>query len=445
MKKTMKMMAAGLLVVTAGAASAQNLLQNPNFESPCSSLFQDWTQFGNVVGEAFGGVTGTRAAKMFGPFFGTPGYSGVFSEVPAAAGETWEASAYAMSYSWDALGYNPAGGPGGTTPSGSRGVVVMDFLDSTGAFLNTAFQYSSAYLETPNDPTHALLTVAPVVAPAGTAKVRITLYLEQYFFEPGCVACGGSVFWDDASLNRVGDVNALTNPSFETPVQGCGGSSQAYWFNFGNGQSNLNENVRNGMYAAKLFGGFNGNPAYSGWYQNVPAVEGEEFIANGWARSAVNDATRTGNDTRLGIEFFDEFGNNLIGLQAVSASVPTTAVGGTPLPSTDNYVFYETGTATAPEFTQFARTVILQTQLDFAGGATWWDDMSIRHAGVNPCPADFNGDSFVDDTDFVTFAAAYEQFTVPPADAAADLTLDGFVDDSDFVIFASAYENFVCP
>jgi hypothetical protein len=64
---------------------------------------------------------------------------------------------------------------------------------------------------------------------------------------------------------------------------------------------------------------------------------------------------------------------------------------------------------------------------------------------TSSCPADFTGDTFVDDSDFVIFAAAYEQFTVPPADQAADLTLDGFVDDSDFVLFAQAYEEFVCP
>jgi hypothetical protein len=66
-------------------------------------------------------------------------------------------------------------------------------------------------------------------------------------------------------------------------------------------------------------------------------------------------------------------------------------------------------------------------------------------ASFTICAADFNCSGFIDDTDFVTFAAAYEAFTVPPADASADLTGDGFVDDADFVIFAAAYEGFVCP
>ena len=64
---------------------------------------------------------------------------------------------------------------------------------------------------------------------------------------------------------------------------------------------------------------------------------------------------------------------------------------------------------------------------------------------VPACPADFNSDGFVDDTDFVLFAQSYDQFTVPPANPATDLNSDGFVDDTDFVLFAQAYDAFVCP
>lgn len=60
------------------------------------------------------------------------------------------------------------------------------------------------------------------------------------------------------------------------------------------------------------------------------------------------------------------------------------------------------------------------------------------------CPADFNGDFQVDDGDFLVFAQAYNQLTVPPADPRADLNSDGFVDDADFVAFAAAYNNLLC-
>ncbi|MGH7243885.1 MAG: M12 family metallo-peptidase [Phycisphaerales bacterium] len=66
-----------------------------------------------------------------------------------------------------------------------------------------------------------------------------------------------------------------------------------------------------------------------------------------------------------------------------------------------------------------------------------------------PCPADLNNDGFVEDSDFVIFAAAYNILdcadpTMPPG-CPADLNGDGFVDDSDFVAFAAAYNELLCP
>ena len=57
------------------------------------------------------------------------------------------------------------------------------------------------------------------------------------------------------------------------------------------------------------------------------------------------------------------------------------------------------------------------------------------------CFFDFNGDGYVDDTDFVYFAQAYDAF----ATSAGDFNGDGFTDDTDFVYFAQAYDNYVCP
>lgn len=66
-----------------------------------------------------------------------------------------------------------------------------------------------------------------------------------------------------------------------------------------------------------------------------------------------------------------------------------------------------------------------------------------------PCPSDFNNDGFVDDSDFVIFAAAYNLLDCSdpsmPAGCPSDLNSDNMVDDSDFVIFATAYEALLCP
>lgn len=65
------------------------------------------------------------------------------------------------------------------------------------------------------------------------------------------------------------------------------------------------------------------------------------------------------------------------------------------------------------------------------------------------CAPDLNGDGYVDDADFVAFAAAYDMLDC--ADPAmlggcpADFNGDGLVEDADFVAFAGAYDALVCP
>ncbi|MFO0861684.1 MAG: hypothetical protein U0570_14140 [Phycisphaerales bacterium] len=56
------------------------------------------------------------------------------------------------------------------------------------------------------------------------------------------------------------------------------------------------------------------------------------------------------------------------------------------------------------------------------------------------CDADFNGDTFVDDADFVVFAQAYNNLL----DTFGDLNFDNLTDDADFVIFAGAYDALLC-
>jgi hypothetical protein len=54
---------------------------------------------------------------------------------------------------------------------------------------------------------------------------------------------------------------------------------------------------------------------------------------------------------------------------------------------------------------------------------------------ANPCPADFNGDGFLDFTDFDAFVLAFEN-----GDASADFNGDGFLDFTDFDMFVASFE-----
>jgi len=85
---------------------------------------------------------------------------------------------------------------------------------------------------------------------------------------------------------------------------------------------------------------------------------------------------------------------------------------------------------------------------DFTPGAAPQIDIG-AYEFVPSCPGDINSDGFVDDADFVLFAAAYDVFdcTDPamPAGCPSDLNHDVNVDDADFVVFANAYNALICP
>jgi len=60
---------------------------------------------------------------------------------------------------------------------------------------------------------------------------------------------------------------------------------------------------------------------------------------------------------------------------------------------------------------------------------------------VAPCLADLTGDRYVDDSDFLEFAHAYDEL----ATDAGDMNSDGLTDDADFSIFVPQYDALVCP
>jgi len=378
-------MSAGLLGAAASTAPAQNLLANPGFEEVCTSA-SGWSDFGNVDVINYYLTSGARSIKMYGTFCGAgPCYSGIYQDVPASAGQRWKASGNVFSPCWDRLRPIATGG--------TQAFVQMDFVDAGGVIINGPQEFTSVRQDESTvpggnatcnlgepypQPLAVYRETAFSTAPTGTAAVRITLLVEQ------TNNVGGAAWWDDAALvEEVANTNALANSSFENSPANCFGSPFVGWVNFGNGQGNAAENTRTGLYAAKLFGGYNGNPAYSGWFQNVPAAPGTQWQARGWARSSSTDSLAAGNNVQLGIEFFDEFNTNLVGMVGGSTSVPT--------PGDDTYRFYETGVVVAPPGTAFARCLVLQVQPNFAGGATWWDDMEM--ISVATCgSADFDGD-----------------------------------------------------
>lgn len=97
----------------------------------------------------------------------------------------------------------------------------------------------------------------------------------------------------------------------------------------------------------------------------------------------------------------------------------------------------------------------VQWGFNVTGPCVWITDVApygnavISTGAAVSCPGDLNNDGFVDDSDFVIFANAYNILDCGdpsmPAGCPADLNHDTIVDDSDFVIFVAAYDELLCP
>jgi len=406
-------------------AGAQNVLDNASFETTCPAADR-WSSFGNVSSINFYTNSGARAIKMFGPFCCPLGYSGLHQDTPAAAGQTWEASAFVTNPSWDQLSWNA------DTGSGSRAFIEIVFLDVNGSVLFFPQQNISAKLDHHTDFLPIQQVVGPVVAPEGTASVRMQAIVEQGNY------VGGAAWYDDLTLNQVGQPNALGNSSVEDQGPGCLGSPFRSWVNFGNGQGNYGESPRSGNYAAKLFGGYNAPTAASGWFQEVGATPHSHWKASGWGITRGNDLIQAGNDVFISFEFFDSDGNNISEYETHlspyrSSAVPTGAANDLV------YHFYETAEAEAPDFTAKVRVLIFQRQVNYAGGATWWDDIELVQTDLRTCFADFNQDGGITGDDVAAFFEAFEA-----GDTAADTNIDGGIDGSDVETFFLQFEAGGC-
>ena len=87
-----------------------------------------------------------------------------------------------------------------------------------------------------------------------------------------------------------------------------------------------------------------------------------------------------------------------------------------------------------------SRTYVVGWGADSATGRTealMWSRKS--------CWPDLTHDEFVDDADFVPFAAAYDEMICPEKLCLSDFNDDGVVDDEDFQIFVAGYDAMVCP
>ena len=197
----------------------ENLLGDSGFEDPSFPFFNlsnggnsdqsavgRWIGFNNLNFTTATSNGGNRSVAMFGPFSGGADASGIFQNVDAEPGDTFEASVVCQTQTGDSI----SGEANFTT-------IKIEFLDFNGNVIPGLQPFlgangkESVVLEgrDPGVPENEwVLRHVNAVAPPGTTKARVTLLFVQ--LESG----GGAAFFDDLELVKLlpvkfvlGDVN----------------------------------------------------------------------------------------------------------------------------------------------------------------------------------------------------------------------------------------------
>ncbi len=229
----------------------------------------------------------------------------------------------------------------------------------------------------------------------------------------------------------------LINESFELAPPAF--ATAHGWTRFGNAFVEPVQ-ARTGSRSGKLFGQFTGSENFSGFHQDLPAAPGEVWKSDSWWVNWSSDQMQGSNEALANIEFRDSAGQliNFVSAPALSAGTPT-----------NSYRKVEVS-GVAPAGTATVRLALLFRQIGNAGGAAFFDDVSLYRTSGTCCPADLdNGsnsgtpDGGIDINDLLYFLASFES-----GSAAADLdngeglgVLDGGIDINDLLFFLSHFEE----
>lgn len=204
-------LAATCALFAAATASAQNMLDNPNFEDgPVGYGATGWEAFGNVFTEADNGVDiiaceGSQVLKAFGQWTGGFNVGGIFQEFDALPGQEWSFRCTARHSALDPM-------IGGGAPDANWMVQKIAWFDAGGAEIGGV---ESTILDGTfaADVCHAADAVVGI-APEGTAKLQaLILYLQPAFD-------GGAGQIDEAELVNLSGVTPTLSVSPDPPIGG---------------------------------------------------------------------------------------------------------------------------------------------------------------------------------------------------------------------------------
>lgn len=306
MLKNVFMTAAGLAICASGASAQliDNNTLNGSFENGgLLGAFSDWTSFGNVSRSEDFASDGVASAKLFGGF---PGDSVFFQDVfPINPGDEIHASIKALT-------------PMGDSISGTENKfrIAVVFLDPTRPDAANTWDVGNSFMDgsTPEDMDGLFNGVndftgeVTAIAPYNTSGVQFVGVFIQPNFE------GGAVWADEAFMEIVSTGNPLGIVNGDFEADGIFGHPINGWREFGNAIGNVfvnGDSTISGVNAGSIFGQFNGLDNDSGFFQALPAAEGETWTMTADMLSPSGDGIKGSNLAVASLNFRDSGGTNI--------------------------------------------------------------------------------------------------------------------------------------
>jgi len=210
--------AAMMLLSFAGKMHAQNLLNNPGFET---GNLTNWTMFqaNNYIQAGSPVRSGTFSYKVYGQFNTSYNYTGIYQDNPSAPGATYSADGWVCTIGSDAVhGQDQVWIEVSFRDASSNALALYRSPVVTGASI-AGFGGTNVWFDLQvtnqcsftNAPALMLLPGAVIgavtgpVAPPGTVWVRY-----QLVFAQGSDNANGSMYFDDLTLNQTG--GGVTSP-----------------------------------------------------------------------------------------------------------------------------------------------------------------------------------------------------------------------------------------
>ncbi len=336
------------------STNANRQLLDGGFEAGQGTQFSAWVPYGvgsstNILrdGNTNNAHGGTQCLQMFGDFNGQDNWCGIYQDIPAAAGEFWQASVWARSR------------PGDMMQASNSAPIALEFHDYWGNYLQGDSLTAVDWTSDTNYTWYAIRDWAPW----GTAYARIVFQYHQ----PN--SAFGSANFDDADLALI---TAQSNPQLLNGGFEYRGINNDFinWTRFNAGFNTLidpdSTNAHSGSRCVQMFGRFTNTWNNSDLYQTLPAAAGQVWQAGVWVRNRPGDSLQGFNQALLKLEYLDAYNNTLSVSEQVVADATTTT----------NYqpcaVMRQ-----APTGTAWARITLEVDQTAYAPGSVNFDDASL--------------------------------------------------------------------